>query len=435
MIKEVGKKVKKQSKFHYAWIILLALSVIVGIGKGALNNSAGLFLLPVTDELGIGMGTLTLYFSVSAVVTMVFLPIGGKLMAKYDTRYIIVAGILLQAGAFILFGVMQHVFGWYLLAVPLAMGGVFITVIVGPVVINQWFRKSTGLALGILSAAGGLFGAIAQPVAASLISGFGWRMAYISIGVAAIVIIVPIALLLIKRSPQAHGVTPYGADEEDTATSNQAQVNNDGISMKIAKKSTALYMLMLFFFFITSIASFSQHIPTHLQSIGFTLQDSGTVMSFYMIGILIGSLLLGVLVDKLGSKLTAIATMLIGIASIVVIIFTKDNLAVIIAAVSVFGLISSSIGIIAPALTSTLFGKKAYSEIYATASMGLAISSIIALPAYGFIYDALNSYIPVLYLLIGMLVLSIVTVFIAFGNKKALVEAGHWNTDVEESKA
>lgn len=427
---------KKQSKFHYAWIILLALSVIVGIGKGALNNSAGLFLLPVTNELGVGMGTLTLYFSVSAVVTMVFLPIGGKLMAKYDTRYIIVAGILLQAGAFALFGVMQHVFGWYLLAIPLAMGGVFITVIVGPVVINQWFRKSTGLALGILSAAGGLFGAIAQPVAANLISGLGWRMAYISIGVAALVIIIPIALFLIKRSPKAHGVLPYGADEGgQDASGTQGPANDEGISMKIAKKSPALYMLMLFFFFITSIASFSQHIPTHLQSIGFTLKDSGTVMSFYMIGILVGSLLLGVLVDKLGSKLTAIATMLIGILAIGTIIVTKENLTIIMIAVAVFGLISSSIGIIAPALASTLFGKKSYSEIYATASMGLAISSIIALPAYGFIYDAVKSYVPVLYLLIAMLILSIITVFIAFANKNKLVQQGHWNTDVEEPEA
>lgn len=418
---------KKQSGFHYAWIILLALSVIVGIGKGALNNSAGLFLPPVTEELGVGMGTLTLYFSVSAIVTMVFLPIGGKLMAKYDTRYIIVAGILLQAGAFALFGLMQHVFGWYLLAIPLAMGGVFITVIVGPVVINQWFRKSTGLALGILSAAGGLFGAIAQPVAANLIGNLGWRMAYISIGLAAIVIIVPIALLLMKRSPQAHGVSPYGADEAgDNARGTEEEKTEEGIPVKVAKKSVALYMLMLFFFFITSIASFSQHIPKHIEQIGYTVKESGTVMSVYMIGILIGSLLLGVLVDKLGSKTTAIATMIVGILAIGTIIIAKENLLIITIAVAFFGLISSSIGIIAPALTSTLFGQKEYSEIYATASMGLAISSIIALPAYGFIYDAMNSYVPVLYLLIIMLALSIVSVFVAFSNKNKLVEQGHW---------
>lgn len=425
--------VKGKKRFHYAWIILIALSVIVGIGKGAVNNSAGLFLPPVTEELGIGMGTLTLYFSISAIVTMVFLPMGGRLMAKYDTRYIIVGGILLQAGAFALFGLMQHVFGWYVLAVPLAMGGVFITVIVGPVVINQWFKKSNGLALGILSAAGGLFGAIAQPIAANLIENLGWRMAYVSVGVAAIVIIVPIALFLVKRSPEAHGVLPYGADEDEQEDSEQEEQQVDeGISVQIAKKSKALYMLILFFFFITSIASFSQHIPTHLQQLGFTLQDSGNVMSSYMIGILIGSLVLGVLVDKLGSKTSAILTMIIGILTITTILIVKDSLLIISIAVAVFGLISSSIGIIAPALTSAIFGQKNYSEIYASASMGLAISSIVALPIYGFIFDLTESYTLVLYLLIAMLVLSIITVLVAFKDKTRLVEEGYWNAEVEE---
>lgn len=411
----------KNSKIHYAWWILVALSIIVGIGKGALNNSAGLFLPGVTEDLGIGMGTLTLYFSISAIVTIVFLPIGGKLMAKYDIRTIIIAGIILQAGAFALFGLMSSVWGWYILAVPLAMGGVFITVIVGPVVINQWFSTKNGMALGILSAAGGLFGAIAQPVAAGLISGLGWRTAYISVGIAAIVIIIPVALLIIKRSPQAHGVQPYGADTaSDLGEGKYSEAAEEGIDIATARKSSTLYALMLFFFLITSIASFSIHLPKHLENIGFSIEFAGNVMSAYMIGILIGSLVLGFLVDKIGSKNTAIFTMATVIIAIGTLIAAPQNTVLITASVAVFGLISSSIGIIAPALTTSLFGKKNYSQIYATASMGLAISSIIVLPAYGFVYDATGSYVPVLYAIIVMLVINILCVLYAFSSKKKM---------------
>ncbi|CAM5705719.1 MFS transporter OS=Lysinibacillus sphaericus OX=1421 GN=LS41612_21605 PE=4 SV=1 [Lysinibacillus sphaericus] len=38
---------------------------------------------------------------------MVFLPIGGKLMAKYDTRMLLSIAIILQAGAFALFGMLS----------------------------------------------------------------------------------------------------------------------------------------------------------------------------------------------------------------------------------------------------------------------------------------------------------------------------------------
>ena len=46
---------KKNRKFHYAWWILVALSVIVRIGKGAVNNSTGLFLQGVTITIAVSM--------------------------------------------------------------------------------------------------------------------------------------------------------------------------------------------------------------------------------------------------------------------------------------------------------------------------------------------------------------------------------------------
>lgn len=418
----------KKSKFHYAWWILIALSIIVGVGKGAINNTAGLFLTSVTEDLGIGMGSLSLYFSVSAVVTLIFLPIGGKLMAKYDTRLILSIGIVLQAGAFALFGFMSSVWGWYLLAIPLAVGGVFITVIAGPVIINQWFKKSNGLALGVLSAVGGGIGAISQIVAAALIGDFGWRSAYMMVGGVAILIVVPIVILLIKRSPQAHGVLPYGAEDVNVGQENVQGVSaaEAGIDMATAKKSTALYMLIVFFFFLTSIASFSMHIPTYLKNQGFDIAFAGNIMGTYMIGVLVGSLVLGFLVDKLGSKYTAILAMFAGIIAICLLLFANKSTAMITIAVVLFSLIGSSIGIVAPALTSTIFGKKAYSEIYSTASLGLAISSIIALPAYGFVYDATGSYTSVLYAIMIMLVINIGCIFIAFNNKKKLIKQGAW---------
>ncbi|HLR09976.1 MAG TPA: MFS transporter [Sporosarcina sp.] len=423
---------KKQSKFHYAWLILFALCIIVGLGKGGLNNTAGQFLPFVTDDLGIGMGKLSLYFSVSAVVTMLFLPIGGKLMAKYDTRLILVVGIVLQAGAFALFGAMSSVWGWYVLAVPLAVGGVFITVIAGPVIINQWFKKKNGLALGILSAAGGLLGAIVQPVAGNLIATQGWRFTYIALGVAVIAIVVPIVLFIIKRSPQAAGVQPLGADESlENEEVGQEDISTQGISMKIARKSTAFYALVVFFFLVTSIASFSMHIPQFLIDKGFDAAETGSVMGVYMIGVLVGSLIIGVLTDKIGSKITSIFVMAVGVLSVALLsIATLSSIVVV--AVGLLGFISASIGTLGPSLASSLFGNKEYSQIYSTASLGLAISSIVAIPVYGFIYDTYQNYSIALIAIIAMLIINIVCVLIAFQSKNKLVKDGHWNSTVEE---
>src|SRR5690625_225652 len=145
------------------------------------------------------MGDLTLYLSVSAVITLLYLPFSGKLLEKFDIRFILIISIICEAGAYIAFSFMNSVWGWYIFAVPLAFGGVFITIIAGPVLISQWFTKRNGLALGILTATGGLFGAISQPIVGNLIEQQGWRFSYVAIGVTAIVIAIPVILLFIRK--------------------------------------------------------------------------------------------------------------------------------------------------------------------------------------------------------------------------------------------
>lgn len=422
---------KSKKKIHYAWWTLVALCIIVGVGKGALNNSAGLFIPEATSDLGISTGNLTIYFSIASIVTMIFLPIGGKILAKYDTRIVLIAAMILQAGAFVAFGFSNSVWGWYIFSIPLAVGGVFNTVIAGPVIVNQWFKKKNGMALGLIGASQGLLGALAQPLVGRTIAESGWRTGYISLGLAAIIIVVPTILFLIRKSPQAVGVMPYGADEEAEIGAGSTDTEADkGITFAIARKSAAFYSLFLFFLLIVSIASFSIHIPSYIVSLpaGYDSIFAGNAMAGYLIGALLGALILGFLVDKIGSRNTIYLAMILAIVSVFGLLYGTDSSLIIILSTTLFGFtISNSVGILAPALTSNLFGSRDYSQIYSTASLGLAIAGIVALPAYGYIFDITKSYNMALYILIVMLVINIVLVTYAFIGKKKLLQEGHWN--------
>ena len=424
---------KTKKKIHYAWWTLVALCLIVGLAKGALNTSSGLFIPGATEDLGILTGNLTLYFSIASIVTMIFLPIGGKILAKYDIRSVLVIAIILQAGSYVGFGFSNSVWGWYIFAVPLAVGGVFTTVIVGPVLVNQWFKKKNGMALGLIGASGGLLGAIAQPIIGYTIATaeHTWRTGYIGLGLAVIIIVVPTVLLIIRKSPQAIGLLPYGAQEaadvsdETTTTTDESE---KGVTLAIARKSSAFYSLFLFFLLITSIASFSIHIPSYIQSLGYDAIFAGNAMAGYMIGVLLGALALGYLVDKIGSRNTVYVAMVLAAGSVLALLFIADSKLVIVLATALYGFtVSNSVGTLAPALTTSLFGSREYAQIYSTASLGLAIAGIIALPAYGYIYDFTKSYTPALYVVLVMLILNIVLVTYAFEGKKKLQKQGFWN--------
>lgn len=417
-----------KKKIHYAWWLLISLALMVGLAKGGIMTAGGLFLTPVTEDLGIGMGSLTLYFSISSIITMIFLPISGKIMAKYDIRVVLVTAVILQAGSFAMFGLMNSVWGWYLFSIPMSIGSIFVTQMAGPVLINNWFKKHNGLAMGIMVASGGIFGAILQPMAGNLIASEGWRITYIALGLVVMAIVIPIVLLTIRMAPQQKGLQPYGMVEVEKMDKTSTQTDtNRGVTASVAKKSSAFYSLLIFFFFITAISSFGQHVAPFAMGLGYDVKFAGSAMGGWQIGVLIGALTFGVLSDKIGAKNTAIFAMLLGIVPVGILLLVPENAMMFNLAIGIYGFVVASLGTLGPLLTTAIFGNKEYSQIYASAVIGLAVAGIVALPGYGYIFEITGSYTYVLYAIVIMFILNIIAILFAFKGKKKLEKAGLWN--------
>jgi len=79
-------------------------------------------------------------------------------------------------------------------------------------VADQWFVKSRGLVVGILTA-GSATGQLAfLPFIAILVENQGWRQASLLVACGALVV-VPLVLLFLRNHPVDIGMTPYGAPE------------------------------------------------------------------------------------------------------------------------------------------------------------------------------------------------------------------------------
>lgn len=419
------KKKTPRRNFHFAWVVLAGTCIVMGLARGGISNAGGLFMAPVMADLGCGAGEFMLYFSTSSIATFLFLPLAGKLTDRYDIRLLLVAGLALQAGAFALFGTLRSIWGWYILSVPMAIGAVFTTQIAGPVLIGRWFKKHNGLAMGIMMAAVGLFGAVLQPMAGRLIAGRGWRQGYMILGAAALAAGVPAVLLAIRGRPEEKGLCPLGAGES-AGESASAVAASQGVTAEKARGSAAFWALALFLFFITAAASFAQHVPKYADQLGFDAAFAGGSMGFFMAGMLVGSLLLGLLSDRAGVKAAVLFALGGGMVSVLMLIFLGAQPLLFDLAVALFGVSCAAVGTLGPLLTGAVFGQKEYAKIYASAAMGMALAGIAALPGYGFVYDAAKSYIPVLWGIGVLLAMCGVCVLAAFVGKKKLVRAGLW---------
>lgn len=405
----------KRDRLHFAWFVLLGVILIRGFAGGGLNTVSALFLPPVAAELGVGIGSLAIYLSITSVVMVFWLPIAGRIINKYDIRVVVLAGALLQAVSFAAFGRMNSVYGWYLLAVPYSMGATILANLLGPILINRWFAKNTGLMLGIQMAFVGLFGAVFQPVTSGLIARRGWRASYFILGAAVLAAVLIPGLLLLRDRPEDKGLAPYGQEEGPRAARARpgGQLN---VSQAAALRSLSFYLLLLFMIAITGVAVFSQHIPSYGGLLGYSLERTGTALALASVGSAIGSIAIGMVSDRIGALKTCYGVLGVGLVAILGFLLAGRGFALFALSTFLHGLTSSGIMVLAPILTLKFYGQQDYEKIYAKVSMGAPLASILLIPAYGFIYDHMGSYVPVL---LGMLLLLLLALFsIAVGWKK-----------------
>lgn len=384
---------KRQAR---AMTVLAGVILVRGFASGGINMTASLFLPSVAGELRVGIGTLSVYFSIMSVVTVLWLPLAGGLINRYPVRLLVPLAAALQALSFAGFGLMRHVAGWYLLCVPQAMGAAILTGLLGPILINRWFPRSTGRVLGLQMACVWLFAAALQPLTSRMIEQRGWRDAYIASGLTAFAVMAAAALLLLRDRP---------ADRE-------AQARNPGdaepfhgvqIAEREAVHSASFALLLIFMIAMTGAAVFTQHIPTYGAMLGYSLSQSGLAMALSSVGSAVGSLAIGLVCDRVGGLKTCYGVIALWMLAVAGFLLGGAGFGMFAAASLLHGAASASIAVIAPILTIAFYGKRDYERIYAKVSMGAPLSSILLVPAYGFIYDATGSYAAVLVLMLALL--------------------------------
>ena len=77
-------------------------------------------------------------------------------------------------------------------------------------IVGQWFYEKRGLTLGLVSGSGSVGGMILVPATSTVLVAFSWKESYLFLAGVLLIIVLPIASWLIKNSPQALGMLPFG---------------------------------------------------------------------------------------------------------------------------------------------------------------------------------------------------------------------------------
>ena len=203
---------RSRTGLHRAWIVA-AVAFVAIIGAAGFRATPGVLITPLQEEFGWSRGTISAAVSVNLLLFGLTAPFAAALMDRFGvTRVVSVALTLVAAGSGLtvfMRSSWQLVLLWGVL-VGLGTGSmalVFVATITG-----RWFVKHRGMVTGVLAAAGATGQLIFLPVLAGIAQAYGWRVAALTVTVAALAV-VPLVALLMRDHPADVGLTPYGSDQ------------------------------------------------------------------------------------------------------------------------------------------------------------------------------------------------------------------------------
>ena len=211
MAKALAQTIRKRSTpIFYGWWIVAVSLVIDACKHGTFNRGFTLYILPIRNELGLGVTAISLAEMLGRLEGGMLGPVMGYLTDRFG------------AGAILVFGGLMSGLGFIFLSQANSLL-VFMVIFVGMLsvgfrsgynnatlaAVNQWFRRQRSLAMSIVAAGNGLGGAVLAPLEGLLVASFGWRTAALVSGLGILVVVVPLSFL-VRRSPESMGLLPDG---------------------------------------------------------------------------------------------------------------------------------------------------------------------------------------------------------------------------------
>lgn len=385
---------KSTGKFHYGYVIVACCFLIMFIGVGLVMSSAGIFYKPVSEDLGITVGSFGWYMSLNFLFSTLTLSFAGKLMEKYSARLILSVSSAVLGLTLLAMSRFTAVWEFYVAGAVIGICLAFLLYLGFATMLNRWFKTKMGLFVGICSAGSGLGGIIFNPVGGYLIQNYGWRTAYLVFGLMILAIVTPVLGIFMRSYPKDKGLEPYGVSEGASKTSSaeasaktaRSEASESGIVYSRAIRMPVFYALIVFAFLMNAAATLNSFLPAYAGNIGFSIEQASLVASAAMVGVTVGKIILGMINDR-NTTVGVLVTTGLGIVGLCLLLAGRLGIALPIVGGFLFGWAYAGVTVQTPMLVRSVFGNRNYAQIYGNVAMALSVGGAVMAGGWGVLSD------------------------------------------------
>jgi MFS family permease len=304
----VASAMSPPPRFHYGWVIV-AVTFVVLIGAAGVRSVPSVLIVPLEQEFGWSRATISLAVSINLLLYGALGPFAASLMERVGMRRMMM--VALCTLTFAVAVTTRMTAPWQLMLFWggfVGLGAGAMTGWLSATVANRWFVQRRGLVVGALTAAGATGQLLFLPLLARVVETSGWRTA-VAIVAISIALLVPLVALLVRESPAALRMLPYGATSEAEVPAprprggtNPFRAAIDVLAMAVRNRD---FRLVAMSFFICG-ASTNGLIGTHLvpmsQDHGLTEVTAASLLALIGVFDIFGTLGSGWLSDRYDSR-------------------------------------------------------------------------------------------------------------------------------------
>lgn len=289
-------------RFYYGYIIVAATFAIMLVTWG-MFASFGIFLNPVLDDFHWERAIFSGAFSLAIAMHGVLALLTGRLTDKLGPRIVVtISGAVFGIGLVLMSQVsaIWQIYLFYGVMVGVGLAGSFVPLVP---TISRWFAERRGLIMGVATSGMSIGILVMPPVANWLIEGWGWRNSFLIMGCLLLVVVIAAAQFL-KRDP---GQLVPSANGADRASAEDLASQVTGHSLSEVLRLRQFWMIAIAYLCVLlAMQATMVHVAPHAIELGIPAASAAWIVSLTGGASIISRFTSGMIMDRIGSKLTLI---------------------------------------------------------------------------------------------------------------------------------
>jgi MFS family permease len=395
--------------FFYGWVIVVIVMLAGVLAAGVSNITMAVVLKPISDDLGWSRSLTAAAVTMGALFGGVLSPLFGPLADRCGPRVLLPSGGALVGLLAIGVSLSTEPWQFYATFVPArALTEFLLCGMIAFTAVANWFYVKRPRVMGLVAMATPLGSAVLSLVYQFFVTHYGWRSAFLALGITLWVLVVIPGLIFLRRQPEDLGMLPDGLAHAPTV---ESRIDLEFSWPRADAARTATLRLLVVGAFLSAIGTggVAFHMAAYMTDGAIPATLAASVVSVMALSGAFGNGIWGALAERFHPRRLNVLTMLVAAGSVALLMLVHSAAAAYLFAL-LFGVSARGAAVLMQVLIARYFGRRSFGAISSILDPfhkgGLGLGALFAGIAFDYFgdYNAIFTIFFVSYLVSALLI-------------------------------